>query len=73
MTDQLSSYGILDGRTEKEYIHIKIDHNVTYSSGDEINTGSIEGCLAVLKRSVYGIFHHVSVKYLQRYVDEFCF
>lgn len=27
----------------------------------------------VLKRSVYGIFHHVSVKHLQQYVDEFCF
>ncbi|MBO7277462.1 MAG: transposase [Bacteroidales bacterium] len=33
----------------------------------------MESCWAILKRSVYGIFHHVSVKYLQRYVDEFCF
>lgn len=37
------------------------------------NSNSIESCWAVLKRSVYGIFHHVSVKYLQNYVDEFCF
>ena len=37
------------------------------------HTNSIESCWAILKRSVYGIFHHVSVKYLQQYVDEFCF
>lgn len=73
MTDQLNGYGILDGRTDNEYVHIKIDHSVTYSLGDEKNTNSIESCWAVLKRSVYGIFHHVSVKYLQNYVDEFCF
>lgn len=73
MTDQLGSYGILDGKTDNNFIHIKIDHNTTYSLGDEKHTNGIESCWAVLKRSVYGVFHHVSVKYLQRYVDEFCF
>lgn len=73
ITDQLKGYNILDGKTKKEYIHIKVDHSVTYSLGNGINTNSIESCWAVLKRSLYGIFHHVSVKYLQEYVDEFCF
>lgn len=73
MTDQLSSYGILDDKTDKDFIHIRIDHNTTYSLGDGKHTNGIESCWAVLKRSVYGIFHHVSVKYLQQYVDEFCF
>lgn len=27
----------------------------------------------MLKRGVYGIYHHVSVEYMQNYVDEFCF
>ena len=73
MTDQLNSYGILDGKTDKDFIHIRIDHNATYSLGDGKHTNGIESCWAVLKRSVYGIFHHVSVKHLQQYVDEFCF
>lgn len=51
----------------------RIDHNTTYSLGDGKHTNGIESCWAVLKRSVYGIFHHVSVKHLQQYVDEFCF
>lgn len=73
MSDQLNSYSILDGKTGNEYVHIKIDHSMTYSLGDGQHTNSIESCWAILKRSVYGIFHHVSVKYLQQYVDEFCF
>lgn len=73
MTDQLASYGILDGKTEKKYIHVKIDHSMTYSLGDGKHTNTIESCWAILKRGVYGIYHHVSVKHLQEYVDEFCY
>ena len=73
MTDQLSSYGILDGKTEKKYIHIKIDHSMTYSLGDGKHTNTIESCWAILKRGVYGIYHHISARHLQEYVDEFCY
>ena len=73
MTDQLSSYGILDGKTEKKYVHVKVDHSMTYSLGDGKHTNGIESCWAILKRGVYGIYHHVSVKHLQEYVDEFCY
>lgn len=73
MTDQLSSYGILDGKTDKEYVHISIDHRTVFSLGEGKHTNGIESCWAILKRSVYGIFHHISVTYMQGYVDEFCF
>lgn len=38
-----------------------------------VNTNSIESVWAVLKREIYGVYHHVSPKHLSRYVDEFTF
>ena len=38
-----------------------------------MHTNTIESFWAILKRGVYGIYHHVSVKHMQGYVDEFCF
>ncbi len=71
MTDEYSGYNILDGG--KDFVRLKIDHSVAYSLGDGIHTNGIESFWALLKRGVYGIFHNVSVKYMQSYVDEFCF
>lgn len=51
---------------------MRIDHQSMYADGD-IHTNNIESFWATLKRGVYGIYHHISVKYMQRYVDEFCF
>ncbi len=73
MTDQFSAYNILDHKNECNFIRLKVDHTVAYSLGDGIHTNSIESFWAILKRGVYGVFHNVSVKYMQKYVGEFCF
>lgn len=76
MTDQYSGYNIIDiGRPEntKEFIRITVNHDVCYSLGDGKHTNGIESFWAIVKRGIYGIYHHVSVKHLQHYMDEFCF
>ena len=69
MTDEFKGYDLL---SRNKFIHLRIDHSKAYVDGN-IHTNSAESFWAILKRAVYGIYHHVSVKYLQRYVDEFCF
>lgn len=46
---------------------------LAYSLGNEVHTNGIESFWAIVKRGIYGIYHHVSVNYMQRYMDEFCF
>jgi len=69
MTDEFRGY---DPLVRNNFIHLRVDHSKAFSDGD-IHTNNAESFWAILKRAVYGIYHHVSVKYLQRYVDEFCF
>jgi len=69
MTDEFKGY---DPLSKNKFIHLRVDHSKAYADGN-IHTNSAESFWAILKRAVYGIYHHVSVKYLQHYVDEFCF
>jgi transposase-like protein len=69
MTDEFMGY---DPLTRNNFVHLRVDHSKAFSDGD-IHTNNAESFWAILKRAVYGIYHHVSVEYLQRYVDEFCF
>ena len=54
------------------YKHERVDHTKEFAYGS-IHTNSIESFWAVLKRGIVGIYHHVSTKYLQLYVNEFAF
>jgi len=51
--------------------HLKINHSFEFANG-AIHTNSIESFWAILKRGVIGQFHKVSQKYLNAYIDEFC-
>lgn len=69
ITDEFKGYNLLD---YKDYVHFRIDHTKQFVDGD-IHTNNMESFWATLKRGILGIYHHVSVKYLQKYLDEFCF
>lgn len=60
----------LGGLSPKNYFHLRIDHKEIFANG-LVHTNNIESFWATLKRGIYGIYHHVSVKYLQNYVNEF--
>jgi len=69
VTDEFKGYNKF---SSTNHAHLRIDHTVEYSNGD-IHTNNIESFWATLKRGIYGIYYHVSVKYLQNYINEFCF
>jgi transposase-like protein len=64
---------IYNGLTALDYQHETINHSAGEYVRDGISTNSIEAVWAVLKRGIYGTFHHVSAKHLDRYVREFTF
>ena len=65
-TDNLRSYlGIADENTRHEII----SHEWEWVRGD-IHTNTIENVWSLLKRSIVGAFHNISVKHLDRYLEE---
>ena len=69
-TDEHSSYIGLDGAS---FRHASVNHSAGEYSRNGVSTNGIESVWSVMKRGVYGVYHHVSPKHLGRYVDEFAF
>ena len=69
-TDEFIGYNSL---YNSEYTHAIVRHNAKEFVVGDVHTNSIEGFWGQLKRSIFGIYHFVSAKYLQRYVDEAVF
>jgi transposase-like protein len=69
-TDDFSGYDRLKGHG---YTHHRINHSAkVYVMGD-IHTNTIEGFWSLVKRGIGGVYHQVSQKYLQTYLDEYTF
>ena len=53
--------------------HETVNHSAKeYVRGDAY-TNTVEGYFSVLKRGIYGVYHHVSAEHLKRYLAEFDF
>ena len=69
-TDELRSY---DGLERAGYQHRRIHHaEKVYVSGD-VHTNTIEGFWSLMKRGINGVYHAVSAKHLQGYLNEYAF
>ena len=51
--------------------HEAVNHSAGEYARGFASTNSIESVWAVLKRGVYGVYHHISPKHTGRYTDEF--
>jgi len=70
ITDEWEAYqGIADSDTKHETVNHSQDE---YVRGD-VHTNTAEGVFSLFKRSLVGAYHQVSVKHLDRYLDEFSF
>jgi transposase len=67
-TDELKSYNKLH---QNGYHHKRIKHvEKVYVSGD-VHVNTMEGFWSLLKRGIGGVYHAVSAKYLQGYLNEY--
>jgi transposase-like protein len=66
-------YPVYNDLPKYGYEHESVNHNnEEYVRGDA-HTNSIEGFWSLMKRGVNGVYHAVSPKYLQSYVNEYAF
>ena len=67
-TDQHGGYV---GLAKQGYQHKSVNHSAKEYVNGMSHTNGIESFWALLKRGYYGTYHKMSVKHLQRYVNEF--
>lgn len=68
-TDEWLGYNAIN----RIYDHLFVKHNAKEFVNGDVYTNTIEGFWSILKRGIMGIYHFVSKKHLQFYVDEFVF
>jgi hypothetical protein len=61
----------------KHYKHSQVNHTereyVRHEDGIAITTNTVEGYFGILKRGMYGIYHHIGKQYIDQYLREFDF
>ena len=55
------------------YTHKRINHSEQVYVVGDIHTQTIDGFWSLIKRGIGGVYHQVSRKYLQTYLDEYSF
>lgn len=53
--------------------HETVNHSIKEYVRGDAHTNTVEGYFSLLKRGIYGVYHHVSEQHLKRYLCEFDF
>jgi len=62
------------GGRSLRFTHYRIPHKSgQYVRDGHIHTNHVEGFWSLVKRGIGGVYHSVSPKYLQSYLDEYAF
>lgn len=69
ITDESNTYNPLNDT----YYHHSVNHSRQEYVRGLFHTNSVEGSFSHLKRMVYGIYHQISPKHCQRYLEEFMY
>jgi transposase len=68
-TDEFRIYDALDGR--EVAAHYRINHSAKVYVDGDVHTQTIEGFWSLVKGGLRGVYHSVSTKWLQSYLDEY--
>jgi transposase-like protein len=68
-TDELPAYKFL----RLDYAHDYVRHSADEYVRGDVHTQNIDNFWSLLKRGIFGIYHHVSPEHLHRYVNEFTY
>jgi transposase-like protein len=71
-TDDYPIYDSL-GCDVNNYTHRRINHSAKVYVMGNVHTNTIEGFWSLVKRGISGVYHSVSQKYLQTYLNEYSF
>jgi len=69
-TDELKSY---DGLSKKGSAHKRVNHSEQIYVAGDAHVNTMEGFWSLVKRGISGVYHSVSAKHLQKYLDEYSF
>ena len=69
MTDEASSYRQL----YRTHNHLKVNHKTGQYVNGTCHTNTIENYWSIFKRGIIGIYHQISPKHTDKYLDEFEF
>ena len=69
-TDEFPAYDYLN---EHDFKHKRVHHTAKVWVAGNAHTNTIEGFWSALKRGINGVYHAVSLKHLQGYINEYSF